>query len=202
MRALLAAAAPLLLAGCGAASGSAGGSAGRATGDDPANAPRWGLWEMERLPTRIVKNGTELPMGESTGPDDERFTDVYGTLGLGMPDGKELCGEPRADDAGWIGRQLSGQLDRLCKVTNVERDGDRVSGEGVCGEGERGLDAETSFAFAGTDGPDALELKTTTEFLRRLDTGETHVIELGVKITARRLGECVAGRGGLNGFAE
>ena len=64
----------LLLGACGVAES--------APVDDAANPPRWGLWQVERMPTRIIRNGVEVPMGESRGHGDERFTDVYGKLGL------------------------------------------------------------------------------------------------------------------------
>lgn len=172
----------LLLAGCGMAES--------APADDPANPPRYGLWEVERLPTRVVRNGLEAPKG-GEGPGS--FIDVYGGLKLGMPDGTEACGEPRPADAAWIERHMAGQLDRACKVTRIERDGAAISGEGVCGEGERGGPSEARFRFSGTDGADELEVKATALFTDRRDTGETHAIELGIGIEGRRLGECAAG---------
>jgi hypothetical protein len=176
----------LLLAGCGAADGP--------PADDPANPPRYGLWEVERLPTRVVRNGLEAPKG-GEGPGS--FISVYGGLKLGMPDGKEACGEPRPADAAWIERHMAGQLGRACKVTRIERDGAAITGDGVCGEGDRGGPSEASFRFSGTDGPERLNVKATALFTDRRDTGETHAIELGIGIEGRRLGECMTGNPGL-----
>ena len=155
----------LLLAGCG--------------GDDPANVPQYGQWEVVRTLDSVSVDGMTFAAEDVPA----EFREMEGT--------ESICGEPIYTDRSWQQEDISERTKGQCELESYDYSAAGASLAGTCTIRGNGVEYTPRLHGTSTFAADRLRDVVTMEGTLNLPGDDSpHVMKLIAVQEGRRIGDC------------